>query len=250
MKRIIARLEIKSNNVVKGIRMEGLRKIGNPELLVEKYFEDGADEIILSDIVASLYNRNHLYDLVSKIGKKINIPIAVGGGIRSFDDALRLLKSGADKITINTHGVTNRNLIKECAEKLGSQCVIVEIHSKKKQLSNWEVFIENGRQPTKINVVDWVDEVQKLGAGEILVVSVDNDGVCKGPDLDLITKLEQTCRVPLIYAGGISKKNDISEIFNFSGVDGVALSHLLHFNKDNIKNLKSFLKLNNIDIRI
>jgi len=250
MKRIIARLEIKSNNVVKGIRMEGLRKIGNPELLVEKYFEDGADEIILSDIVASLYNRNHLYDLVSKIGKKINIPIAVGGGIRSFDDALRLLKSGADKITINTHGVTNRNLIKECAEKLGSQCVIVEIHSKKKQLSNWEVFIENGRQPTKINVVDWVEEVQKLGAGEILVVSVDNDGVCKGPDLDLITKLEQTCRVPLIYAGGISKKNDISEIFNFSGIDGVALSHLLHFNKDNIKSLKSFLKLNNIDIRI
>ena len=250
MKRIIARLEIKSNNVVKGIRMEGLRKIGNPELLVEKYFEDGADEIILSDIVASLYNRNHLYDLVSKIGKKINIPIAVGGGIRSFDDALRLLKSGADKITINTHGVTNRNLIKECAEKLGSQCVIVEIHSKKKQLSNWEVFIENGRQPTKINVVDWVEEVQKLGAGEILVVSVDNDGVCKGPDLDLITKLEQTCRVPLIYAGGISKKNDILEIFNFSGIDGVALSHLLHFNKDNIKSLKSFLKLNNIDIRI
>ena len=250
MKRIIARLEIKSNNVVKGIRMEGLRKIGNPEILVEKYFEDGADEIILSDIVASLYNRNHLYDLVSKIAKKINIPIVVGGGIRSFDDALRLLKSGADKITINTHGVTNRDLIKECAEKLGSQCVIVEIHSKKKQLNNWEVFIENGRQPTKINVVEWVEEVQKLGAGEILVVSVDNDGVCKGPDLDLISKLELTCKVPLIYAGGISEKNDISKIFNLSGIDGVALSHLLHFNKDSIKNLKSFLKLKNIDIRI
>ena len=118
MKRIIARLEIKSNNVVKGIRMEGLRKIGNPELLVEKYFKDGADEIILSDIVASLYNRNHLYELVSKICKKINIPITVGGGIRSFDDALRLLKSGADKITINTHAVKNKTLIKECAEKL------------------------------------------------------------------------------------------------------------------------------------
>ena len=188
--------------------------------------------------------------MLSKNFNRSDLIIAVGGGIRSFDDALRLLKSGADKITINTHGVTNRNLIKECAEKLGSQCVIVEIHSKKKQLSNWEVFIENGRQPTKINVVDWVEEVQKLGAGEILVVSVDNDGVCKGPDLDLITKLEQTCRVPLIYAGGISKKNDISEIFNFSGIDGVALSHLLHFNKDNIKSLKSFLKLNNIDIRI
>lgn len=250
MKRIIARLEIKSNNVVKGIRMEGLRKVGNPEFLAEKYFEDGADEIILSDIVASLYNRNHLYDLVSKICKKINIPIVVGGGIRSFDDALRLLKSGADKITINTHAVTNRNLIKECAEKLGSQCVIVEIHAKRKQSNNWEVFIENGRQPTHLNVLDWVEEVQKLGAGEILIVSVDNDGVCKGPDLELVAKLEQACKVPLIYAGGISQKNDISEIFNFSGVDGVALSHLLHFNKDNIKNLKSFLKINNIDIRI
>ena len=131
MKRIISRLEIKSMNVVKGIRMEGLRKIANPELLVEKYFLDGSDEIILSDIVASLYNRNHLYDLVSQICKKINIPISVGGGIRSFDDALKLLKSGADKITINTHCVTNKNLIKECAQKLGSQCVIIEIHAKK-----------------------------------------------------------------------------------------------------------------------
>lgn len=250
MKRIIARLEIKSNNVVKGIKMEGLRKIGNPELLAEKYFEDGADELILSDIVASLYNRNHLYDLVSKICKKINIPIAVGGGIRSFDDALQLLKSGADKITINTHAVTNRNLIKECAEKLGSQCVILEIHAKRKKSDFWEVFTENGRQPTHLNVLDWVEEAQKLGAGEVFIVSVDNDGVCKGPDFELISKLEQVCKVPLIYAGGISQKKDVSEIFNFSGVDGIALSHLLHFNKDNIKNLKSFLKLNNIDIRI
>ena len=250
MKRIIARLEIKSNNVVKGIKMEGLRKIGNPELLAEKYFEDGADELILSDIVASLYNRNHLYDLVSKICKKINIPIAVGGGIRSFDDALQLLKSGADKITINTHAVTNRNLIKECAEKLGSQCVILEIHAKRKKSNFWEVFTENGRQPTHLNVLDWVEEAQKLGAGEVFIVSVDNDGVCKGPDFELISKLEQVCKVPLIYAGGISQKKDVSEIFNFSGVDGIALSHLLHFNKDNIKNLKSFLKLNNIDIRI
>ncbi len=250
MKRIIARLEIKSNNVVKGIKMEGLRKIGNPELLAEKYFEDGADELILSDIVASLYNRNHLYDLVSKICKKINIPIAVGGGIRSFDDALQLLKSGADKITINTHAVTNRNLIKECAEKLGSQCVILEIHAKRKKSDFWEVFTENGRQPTHLNVLDWVEEAQKLGVGEVFIVSVDNDGVCKGPDFELISKLEQVCKVPLIYAGGISQKKDVSEIFNFSGVDGIALSHLLHFNKDNIKNLKSFLKLNNIDIRI
>ena len=120
--RVIARLEIKSNDVVKGIRMEGLRKVGSPEILAQKYFEDNADEIILSDIVASLYNRNYLYDLVSKICKKINIPIVVGGGIRSIEDALQLLKSGADKITINTHAVKNKNLIKQCAEKLGSQC--------------------------------------------------------------------------------------------------------------------------------
>ena len=250
MKRIVARLEIKSNNVVKGIRMEGLRKVGNPELLAEKYFEDGADEIILSDIVASLYNRNHLYDLVSKICKKINIPIVVGGGIRTFDDALKLLKSGADKITINSHAVTNKNLIKECAEKLGSQCVIIEIHAKKKQFNNWEVFIENGRQPTNLNVLDWVKEAQMLGAGELLVVSVDNDGVCKGPDIELLSKIEKACKVPLIYAGGTSKKNDVSEIFNFSGVDGLALSHLLHFNKDTINNIKLLLKQKNIDIRI
>lgn len=250
MKRIVARLEIKSNNVVKGIRMEGLRKVGNPELLAKKYFEDGADEIILSDIVASLYNRNHLYDLVSKICKKINIPIAVGGGIRSFDDALKLLKSGADKITINSHAVTNKNLIKECAEKLGAQCVIIEVHAKKKQQNNWEVFIENGRQPTNLNVLDWAAEAQMLGAGELLVVSVDNDGVCKGPDVDLISKLEKICKIPLIYAGGTSNKNDVSEIFNLFSVDGIALSHLLHFKKDTIKNIKSYLQQNNINIRI
>ena len=249
MKRIIARLEIKSNNVVKGIRMEGLRKIGNPEILVKKYFMDGVDEIILSDIVASLYNRNHLYDLVSKICKKINIPIAVGGGIRTFDDALKLLKSGADKITINTHAVTNKNLIKECAEKFGSQCVILEIHAKKKN-NNWEVFIENGRQPTKIDVFNWIKEVQKLGAGEILIVSVDNDGVCKGPDFELIDNIKKICNVPLIYGGGVSSKSDILEILNLEGVDAVSLSHLLHFNKDNIKNLKNYLNYNNVDIRI
>ena len=249
MKRIIARLEIKSNHVVKGIRMEGLRRIGNPESLVEKYFMDGVDEIILSDIVASLYNRNHLYDLVSKICKKINIPIAVGGGIRSFHDALKLLKSGADKITINTHAVTNKNLIKECAEKFGSQCVIIEIHAKKKN-NNWEVFIENGRQPTKIDVFNWIKEVQKLGAGEILIVSVDNDGVCKGPDFELIDNIKKICNVPLIYGGGVSSKSDILEILNLEGVDAVSLSHLLHFNKDNIKNLKNYLNYNNVDIRI
>lgn len=250
MKRIIARLEIKSNNVVKGIKMEGLRKVGDPELLAKKYFKDGADEIILSDIVASLYNRNHLYELVSKICKKINIPIVVGGGIRNFEDALRLLKSGADKITINSHAVTNKNLIKECAEKLGSQCVIIEIHAKKKKFNTWEVFIENGRQPTNLNALDWVAEVQKLGAGELLVVSVDNDGACKGPDIELLSELNKVCKVPLIYAGGTSEKNDIFNIFNFSGVDGLALSHLLHFDKDTINNIKLYLKQKNIDIRL
>ena len=249
MKRIISRLEIKSNSVVKGIRMEGLRKVGSPDILAQKYFEDSADEIILSDIVASLYNRNHLYDLVSKICKKINIPIVVGGGIRSLEDALKLLKSGADKITINTHAVMNKDLIKECAEKFGSQCIIVEIHAKKKA-NNWEVFVENGRQPTSFDVLDWVEEVQELGAGEIFVVSVDNDGVCKGPDYELVSRLGQICKVPLIYAGGTSKKEDVLELSKLYGVDGIVISHLLHFNKETITNIKLFLEKNSINIRI
>ena len=235
MKRVIARLEIKSNDVVKGIRMEGLRKVGSPEILAQKYFEDNADEIILSDIVASLYNRNHLYDLVSKICKKINIPIVVGGGIRSIEDALQLLKSGADKITINTHAVKNKNLIKQCAEKLGSQCVIIEIHAKKSNLIIGKYMLKMEGKPTHLNVLDWVEQVQKLGAGEILVVSVDNDGICKGPDQELATKLAQICKVPLIYGGGTSNQDDVLDIFNIPGVDGIALSHLLHFNKNNIQ---------------
>lgn len=249
MKRIISRLEIKSNSVVKGIRMEGLRKIGNPESLVEKYFIDGSDEIILSDIVASLYNRNHLYDLVSKICQNINIPISVGGGIRSFEDALKLLKSGADKITINTHGVTNKDLIRECAQKLGSQCVIIEIHAKKKSYSSWEVYIENGRQPTNLKVLDWVREVQELGAGEILLISVDNDGLYKGPDCELLSEIKQFSKVPLIYGGGISSSEDILKVLSLLRADAVALSHILHFNKETIKNIKRYLEFNKLDIR-
>lgn len=249
MKRILARLEIKSEKVVKGIRMEGLRKINDPEILVKKYFDDFADEIILSDIVASLYDRNQLYDLVNKICKQINIPILVGGGIRSLEDALKLLRTGADKITINTKAVENSDLISDCANKLGSQCVVVEMHAKKKSNNNWEIFVENGRQPTGIDVKSWIKEVQNKGAGEILLISVDQDGVCKGPDYELIQHVENDCYIPLIYAGGISSVENVNRIFLKSKVDAISLSHILHFNKNTIRNIKKQLSKNNIDVR-
>ena len=187
--RIISKLEIKSNNVVKGIRMEGLRKVGDPESLCREYFDGGTDEIIYEDIVASLYGRNNLVDIISRAAEELFIPLTAGGGIRSLDDFYNLLRAGADKISINTHAVKNPNIINEAAKSFGSSCVIVAIQAKKQTDGSWEAYIENGRERTSINAIEWAKEAESLGAGEILLTSVDFDGTMKGLDHELIKKV-------------------------------------------------------------
>ena len=247
--RLISRLEIKGLNVVKGINMEGLRVVDFPEKLARKYFSDGIDEIILSDIVASLYGRNHLFKLVEKVSKEVSIPIVAGGGIRSINDIDMLLKSGADKISINTHAVKNPKLIKEAALKFGSQCIIVEIHAKFKSPDNWQVLVENGREPTSLNLVKWIKKVEELGAGEILLISVDKDGTFKGLDKNLINLTFDKVSIPIIYGGGF---NDVEEIKNYVekyNIDAVSISHALHFNKFKIGNIKKELIKSKIEVR-
>ena len=236
--RIISRLEIKSLNVVKGINMEGLRVVGSPEKLAKKYYEEGVDEIILSDIVASLYGRNQLLDLIKKVSQEVTIPIVVGGGVRTLKDIESLLKSGADKVTINTQAVYDNNLIKEASKHFGAQCIIVEVHAKKLDKKKWEVFVENGRQPTNMDVSHWIKKAQDLGAGEVLLVSVDKDGTNNGFEKDLIAMTKDKISIPLIIGGGFKDPKEIIECIDNFNIDAFAISHALHFNKITIGEIK------------
>ncbi len=229
--------------------MEGLRKIDHPWNLIKKYYMDGIDEIIISDIVASLYGRNSLLDLIKKTSEEVNIPICVGGGIRSIKDINDLLSCGADKISINSYAVQNKNFIYEAANIFGSQCIVVEIHAKKKSGGNWEVYIENGREPTGLNVLDWINTTQKLGAGEVFLISVDKDGSKSGFDFELAKQASEICDIPLIFGSGASKPSDAVDIFNLTTVDALSFGNILHFNNYTIKDIKDHLIKNGIEIR-
>jgi len=247
--RLISRLEVKGPNVVKGIRMEGLRVVGRPEDLMFKYYQSGVDEIIFNDIVASLYGRNNLTNLVKKASEKIFIPITVGGGVRSLDDFHRLLRAGADKVSFNTHAVKMPQLITEAAKVFGRQCVIVEIQAKKMPDGSWEPYIDNGRERTKLDVVEWAIRVEELGAGEILLTSVDRDGTTYGLDLDLIRAITEVVSIPVIATGGTSSAADIVSAVTQSNANAVAVSHLLHFNKTTVSALKEELQAAGIRVR-
>ena len=187
--RLIARLDIKGNNLIKGIQLEGLRKIGDPSQYAKKYYEDGADELIYMDTVASLYGRNQLYELLSNTVKNIFIPITVGGGIRSLNDAKDLLRCGADKVAVNTAAINNPDLISEIANHCGSSCMVLSIEAKSNGRDKWEAYTNNGREHSGIDVKDWVKVGTKMGAGEILLTSVDREGTRKGFDIKLIKQI-------------------------------------------------------------
>lgn len=247
--RIIARLEVKGLNVVKGIQMEGLRVVGQPETLSDKYFNQGIDEIIYSDIVASLYDRNHLSDLVTKVSNKIFIPLCVGGGVRSIENYRELLRAGADKISINSEATRNPSLIEKAANIFGSQCIVASIHAKKISENKWEPYIENGREKTCMDVIDWAKKLEDLGAGEILLISVDKDGTCSGFDIDLINNVTKSVNIPVIVSGGAGSIDDIINVCSNANPSAVAISHLLHFNKLDITFIKDQLSKNNINTR-
>jgi len=247
--RVIARLDIKAPNLVKGIHLEGLRVIGDPAEHAVRYYEQGADELLYIDIVASLYERNHLGDLVARTASQIYIPLTVGGGIRKVQDIHDLLRAGADKVAINTAAVRNPSLITEAARIFGSQCIVVEVQAKHQPDGHWEAYVDNGRERTGMNAVEWVKRAVDLGAGEILLTSVDREGTRKGYDTELIAAIGPLTPVPVIACGGAGNAEHVVEAVR-SGADAVAVADLLHYNRETIGSLKSKLVSGGVVIRL
>ena len=248
LKRLIARLDIKGQNVIKGIQFEGLRVIGAPDDLAKKYYDEGADELLLIDSVASLYQRDNILQIVEETAEEIFIPLTVGGGIRTLSDAKKLLLSGADKVAINSAAVTRPELLIEIAEIFGSQCVVLSVEAKKKGFI-WEVYTNNGREPSGINVLDWIGRARTFGVGEVLVTSVDRDGTKKGLDNELMKKVREVTDLPLIGCGGIGTNEDVLSSFESCHLEGVAMASALHSKKVEIMELRTFLDSSGIPVR-
>jgi len=229
--RLIARLDIKGQNLIKGIHLEGLRIIGSPNKFAHKYYNQGADELIFMDTVASLYGRNHLGDIIKSVAKDIFIPMTVGGGIRSVEDAIAILRLGADKVAVNTAAVERPALISEISNALGSQAMVLSVEAKKIDKKKWEVYTDNGRESTGIDVIEWLIKGENLGAGEVLLTSVDFEGTRKGFDLDLIKAATDKISIPVIASGGMGKYQDLHDAVYNSDADAIAMADVLHYNR-------------------
>ena len=248
--RVIARLDIKGPNLIKGVHLEGLRVVGNPIEYASTYYLEGIDEILFMDTVASLYGRNHLAEIISLTANDVFVPITVGGGIRSAKDAEDVLKSGADKIAINSAAVARPALIKEIAENFGSQATVLSVEAKKNDKDSWEVYTDNGREKSGLLVSDWVQEAASLGAGEILVTSVDKEGTGKGFDVELMRQISTKVKVPVIASGGMGTISDIHELTSQTEISGIAIAKCLHYRKISIKEIKSEIATSGYKVRI
>ena len=247
-KRIIPCLDIKDGKTVKGIQFEDLKVAGDPVELAKKYVKDGADELVFLDITATLEKRKTLIDLVEKLSLEINIPFTIGGGISSVDDVEKLLKAGADKISLNSAAVRRPKLIQEIAQQFGNQCVVVAIDTKQIKGEDY-VFINGGKIQTELKTIDWVKTVTDLGAGEILLTSMDFDGTKNGFDLRMLQNISKVCHLPIIASGGAGKIADFTEVFNETKATGALAASIFHFGEINIHDLKQVLKQQNIAIR-
>lgn len=247
--RLIARLDVKGDNLIKGIHLEGLRVIGSPNEHAIQYYQEGADELIYMDCVASLYGRNSLQHIVKSTASNVFIPMTVGGGIRSVDDVGNLLRCGADKVAINTAAVANSNLITEVARHYGSQCTVLSVEAKRASPGRWEAFTDNGRESTGLNVVDWVRKGVSLGAGEVLLTSVDQEGTRKGFDIDLVRAITSVVTVPVIASGGMGTADDMVAVVKQGEADAVAIADILHYNRAEICDLRAHAREAGLEVR-
>ena len=247
-KRIIPCLDIKDGRVVKGVQFLALKDAGNPVALASFYSKNGADELVFLDISATLEGRKTLVDLVTRLSKEINIPFTVGGGIQSVEDAQLLLQSGADKVSLNSAAVANPKLITQIAEAFGSQSVVVAIDIKKVE-NDWYVFIKGGTESTGILAIDWAQKAEALGAGELLITSMNNDGAKDGFALEITNAISQAVSIPVIASGGAGSANDFVELFTQTEVSAGLAASIFHFNEVSIPNLKTLLKTRNIPVR-
>ena len=248
--RIVPCLDVKDGRVVKGINFVNLQDAGDPVELASVYDKEGADELVFLDITASYEGRSTTLDMASKVAEKVFIPYTVGGGIRKIDDMRKFLATGCDKVAINTAAVKDPQLIKKGAKKFGSQCIVVAVDAKRKEDGNFEIYIDGGRTPTGKDALEWVEQVEELGAGEILLTSMDRDGTKDGFDIELTKAVTKRVNIPVIASGGAGKLKDFTEVAKEADADALLAASLFHYGELSIKEVKKYLKKNNIAVRL
>ena len=247
--RIIPCLDVKNGRVVKGINFLNLKDAGDPIEQAKYYSENGADEICFLDISASLEKRKTMIDIVAKTAEKVFIPLTVGGGINSLEDIRNLLKAGADKVSINTAAILNEKLIAEASQRFGSQCIVGAVDAKK-QNDNWIVFSHGGTKKTDMDAIEWMEKLQKLGAGEILLTSMDKDGTKSGFDLELLKITTKKLTIPVIASGGVGSLQDFKDGVIVGGASALLAASVFHYNEYSISDVKEYLKNENIEVRL
>jgi cyclase len=248
--RVIARIDVKNEYAIKGIHLEGLRKVGDPNLLAKKYYDGGIDEIVFMDAVAAYYDRNSLSHIIEKACKDVFVPITVGGGIRTLEDIQTALNSGADKVAINTMALKDPEFISKASKVFGSQCIVASIDAKKLRDKNqWEAYFDNGREPSGKDVVEWAKELEALGAGEIMLTSIDSEGTKKGFDLELCQQIAKAVSIPVLASGGAGSAKHTIDLLEAANVDAIVLASVLHYNLASVNDIKSAMKEKNIKVR-
>ena len=248
-KRIIPCLDVKDGRVVKGTNFVGLRDAGSPTELAERYDKERADELVFLDITASHEERNTMVDVVSDSASKVFIPLTVGGGIRTLEDMHRMLNAGADKISVNTAAVKNPEIIREGALRFGSQCIVVAIDARRNGIDSWEVYVNGGRTPTGMDCISWAKDVIALGAGEILLTSMDADGTKNGYDIALTRAVSENVNVPVIASGGAGKLEHFYDVLAEGKADAVLAASLFHYGELSINEVKMYLKSRGLEVR-
>ena len=248
-KRIIPCLDVKDGRVVKGVNFVNLTDVGDPVDSARAYYEAGCDELVFLDITATSDNRETTVDMVRRVADQVFIPFTVGGGIRSVEDMNKMLKAGADKVAVNSSALANPQLIADCAQKFGNQCVVAAIDAKKMADGSWHVFVEGGRKDTGRDLIQWAQEVVALGAGEILLTSMDKDGTKSGFDLEMLNRVAEVVDVPIIASGGAGNIEDIVEVFEKTTATGALAASIFHFGEVNIGETKQVLTNTGIEVR-
>jgi cyclase len=245
--RIIPRLDIKGPNLVKGIHLEGLRVLGKPSDFAKYYYENGADELLFMDVVASLYERNSLHDIISETAKSIFIPITVGGGLRTLEDIKSVLRAGADKVCLNTAAIKNPTLIKDASKMFGSSTIVVAIEAIKEPDGSYLAYTDNGREYTGVDVFDWAQKVAEYGAGEIVLTSVDREGTGLGYDTELVSKVAESVNIPIIAHGGAGKKEHVSDLLIKAQINSVLIASMFHYKFIQVNDSKASEKEGNVE---
>lgn len=228
--RIIPRLDVKGPNLVKGIHLEGLRVLGKPERFARHYYENGADELVYMDVVASLYQRNSLLDMISRTAREVFIPLTVGGGLRTLEDIREALRAGADKVSLNTAAIGSPQLIRDAARRFGSSTIMVSIEAIRRPDGGYEAYTDNGRERTGVDAYEWAVRAAEMGAGELMVTSIDREGTGKGFDLELTRRIAETVPIPVIACGGAGRVEDVHDVVTSGKADAVCLASMLHYN--------------------